>query len=132
RRRPVLQELPARWIILERGLEGDLRRIWRLQREREITERQRQAEPARLDVGLLQRPVVEEDLALLNVRQLAQVADLARREMTAGDIVREVTADMFDINADLTANRHRARDQAFGVRDVEAQVRDTVGPIEDF
>src|SRR5688572_31926724 len=64
RRRPVLHELPRRRIVVERRLEGDLGRTGRLELEGEVTERQGEAEAARLDVGLLQRPVVEEGFGL--------------------------------------------------------------------
>ena len=106
--------------------------IRRIELEREIAERQRQAESARLDVRLFQRPVIEEHAPLFLVRQALQVGDFTRREKAARHVVRELAVDVLDVDADLAADRHRARDQAVGMRNVEAQVRHAGRPIENL
>src|SRR4030095_445854 len=78
----------------------------RMELKGEIAKRQRQPETARLDVGLLQRPVIEERAVLLVLRQLAQIGDFIRREETAGDVVRQLAIDVLDVDADLAADRH--------------------------
>ena len=62
------------------------------QREREVRQGQGQPHAARLDVRLLQRPVVEEHPCLFVAPQPAQVGHLARREESIRDVVGEAAS----------------------------------------
>src|SRR5580704_3464444 len=53
-------ELPRGGVVGEAGIEGDADRRGLVEQEGELVERDREAHPARLDVRLLERPVVEE------------------------------------------------------------------------
>ena len=88
--------------------------------------------PRALMYASFKRPVIEEDALLLVLRQPAQIGDFVRREEAARHVVGQVAADVLDVDANLAADRHRAGDQAVGMRDVEAQVRDAGGAIENF
>ena len=118
-RRPALRELPGLGLIVNLAREGDGRRLRRRQREGEVGERQRQAHAARLDVRLLQGPVVEEHALLIGGRQRSQIGDLARREEAIGDVVGERAVHPLDVHAHVPGGGDRAGDQAVGVRHVE-------------
>ena len=131
-RRPLLMELPGGGVIVQGRLDADRGRAVRRQVEREIAKRQRQAKAAGLDVGLLQRPVVEEQALLFLFGQRLQVRHLRRCEEPRRHILGQPPADMFHIHPHLAAYCHRAGDQPVGVGDVEAQVRDAGGSVENL
>ena len=82
----------------------------------------RQAHAPRLDVGLLQRPVVEEGAGCSAAGSAAQVAHFGRREVALGHAVASRTAiDALDVHADPVSARHRQRHQTVGVRHVEGE-----------
>ena len=70
-----------------------------LLRERGVGHRHGDAESARLEIRLFQRPVVEERPRLLRHRQGAQRRGLPRRKEAAGDVVREPAPDVLDVDA---------------------------------
>ncbi len=112
RGRPRLPELPARRVVVEPGGEANRRRRPGAQGERELVERQRQAQPAGLDVRLLQRPVVEEHPRLLGGGQRAQVAHLVGREVALGHALEHWPGHGFHVHAHAVAARHRQRDES--------------------
>ena len=115
-------ELPGRRIVLNARREGDRRPPPRGEVEREPVERDLQAEPAGLDVGLLERPIVEEGVRARGGGQLRERFDLGRREVTLPLVVgRAPAVDPLDVDADVALRRHRARHQAPRVGQVEAQ-----------
>ena len=120
---PRLPELPALGPVVEAIGEADGGRGRRPQHEGELAERDRQPHAARLDVGLLERPVLEEGAGLRLCRQGPQVAHLVGREVPPGDVLAHGAIDALDIDADLVTARHGERDQAGRVREVEHQPR---------
>src|SRR5262245_45860387 len=132
RRRPVLHELPRSRVVVERRLEADRRRTRRIELERKFPERKRQSKAARLDVSLLQGPIIEKDALLILGWQPAQIGDFGGRKESSGDVVGELAADVFDVDANLARDRHRAGNKAIGVRDIETQVRGPLWTLADL
>src|SRR5918994_1225786 len=78
--RPELRKLPSVRVVVELRRKADRGRKTRAANERELAQWQREAETARLDVRLLQRPVIEKHHLLLVFGQRAQVEYFLRRE----------------------------------------------------
>ena len=83
--------------------------------KRELPQRERKAETARLDVRLLERPVIEKDDVLLVDRQRPQVGHFLRREEPLGHVVGDASTDVFDVDSDLAADGDRAGHEPLGV-----------------
>jgi hypothetical protein len=124
------RKVPLRRVTARRSFECDRGRIG--QPEREALERHRQSKTGGLDVGLLQRPVLEKRAALPLAWQPVDVIGFRRREVTPRDIETGCArGDSLDVNPHVALQRHGKRDEAGCVRDAETQRRHADRP-RDF
>ena len=118
-----VQQVRAR-VVGERRIERDRGRGLRARVDADRAQRHRDPDPDRLDVRLLERPQLEEALALRFGRQRVERGALALGEHVPGEAIDlEPAIDVLDVDADVVLERHAARDQPARVREVEAQAR---------
>src|SRR5262249_51798361 len=112
RRRPVAEGLIH--------MKGNL--VLRREREAKTIQRNGEAQTSRLDVGLLQGPIVEKSIRLPLEGKRAQISYLRGREVALCDLERRgPPAAVFDVHANRGASAYADQNQAFRVRYVEAE-----------
>ena len=117
-----LPESPARGIVAQLLIDGDPHAPVVRIIEAEFVERQLQAHAARLDIGFLERPVLEETILLPMRRRVREFAGFQRREEAIRHADRHFArAGILDIHAQGPAHGHAEHDHAVGMREIEGQ-----------
>ncbi len=127
-----VRELPGGGVVADRGSERHCGPAIGCDVERDLGERQRDPGAARLQIRLLQRPVLEKRAPAVLIVQSLERGGFGSREEAPRELLEvRAASQVFDVEAEIVGERHSTGGEARRVRQVEAE-RGCAGGSGDF